>query len=31
MRNNIVELMADPLSPLFATLGLSAINNSMLD
>jgi rifampicin phosphotransferase len=29
MRNNIVELMADPLSPLFATLGLSAINNSM--
>jgi rifampicin phosphotransferase len=29
LRNNIVELMADPLSPLFATLGLSAINNSL--
>ena len=29
MRNNIVELMADPLSPLFATLGRSAINNSL--
>jgi len=29
MRNNIVELMIDPLSPLFATLGLSAINTSM--
>jgi len=29
MRNNIVELMADPLSPLFATLGLSAINVSL--
>ena len=29
MRNNIVELMADPLSPLFATLGLSAVNNSL--
>jgi phosphohistidine swiveling domain-containing protein len=29
MRNNIVELMADPLSPLFATLGLSAINTSL--
>ncbi len=28
MRNNIVELMADPLSPLFATLGRSAINDS---
>lgn len=26
MRNNIVELMADPLSPLFRTLGLSAVN-----
>jgi pyruvate,water dikinase len=29
MRNNIVELMADPLSPLFATLGLSAVNSSL--
>jgi pyruvate,water dikinase len=29
MRNNIVELMADPLSPLFATLGLGAVNVSM--
>ena len=29
MRNNIVELMADPLSPLFATLGRNAINNSL--
>ncbi|HEY5731318.1 MAG TPA: PEP/pyruvate-binding domain-containing protein [Anaerolineales bacterium] len=29
MRNNIVELMADPLSPLFATLGLEAINTSL--
>lgn len=29
MRNNIVELMADPLSPLFATLGLSTINSSL--
>jgi pyruvate,water dikinase len=29
MRNNIVELMADPLSPLFATFGLSAINTSL--
>lgn len=29
MRNNIVELMADPLSPLFATMGLQAINTSM--
>jgi pyruvate,water dikinase len=29
MRNNIVELMADPLTPLFRTLGLSAVNNSM--
>jgi phosphohistidine swiveling domain-containing protein len=29
MRNNIVELMADPLSPLFATLGLRAVNVSM--
>jgi pyruvate,water dikinase len=29
MRNNIVELMADPLTPLFETLGLSAVNASM--
>jgi pyruvate,water dikinase len=29
IRNNIVELMVDPLSPLFATLGISAINVSM--
>jgi len=29
MRNNIVELMAEPLSPLFATLGVSAINTSL--
>jgi pyruvate,water dikinase len=29
VRNNIVELMADPLSPLFATLGVSAINTSL--
>jgi phosphohistidine swiveling domain-containing protein len=29
MRNNIVELMADPLTPLFGSLGLSAINASM--
>jgi len=29
MRNNIVELMADPLTPLFNTLGRSAINTSM--
>jgi len=29
MRNNIVELMADPLSPLFATFGRQAINTSM--
>ncbi len=28
MRNNIVELMADPLTPLFRTLGLSAVNAS---
>jgi pyruvate,water dikinase len=28
LRNNIVELMADPLSPLFRTLGLSAVNES---
>jgi len=31
MRNNIVELMADPLSPLFRTFGLSAVNKSMGD
>jgi pyruvate,water dikinase len=29
VRNNIVELMADPLSPLFATLGVSAINTGL--
>ena len=29
MRNNIVELMADPLTPLFSTLGRSAINKSL--
>jgi len=29
MRNNIVELMADPLSPLFKTMGLNAVNESM--
>ncbi|MBN1873915.1 MAG: phosphoenolpyruvate synthase [Anaerolineae bacterium] len=29
MRNNIVELMADPLTPLFNTLGRAAINASM--
>jgi pyruvate,water dikinase len=29
MRNNIVELMAEPLSPLFATLGLEAVNASL--
>lgn len=29
LRNNIVELMADPLTPLFETLGLSAINTSL--
>lgn len=29
MRNNIVELMADPLTPLFGTLGRSAVNASM--
>ncbi len=28
MRNNIVELMADPLTPLFRTLGLTAVNAS---
>jgi pyruvate,water dikinase len=31
MRNNIVELMADPLSPLFRTLGLASVNKSMGD
>jgi pyruvate,water dikinase len=31
MRNNIVELMADPLTPLFGTLGLSSINKSLGD
>jgi rifampicin phosphotransferase len=29
MRNNIVELMADPLTPLFATFGRQAINTSL--
>jgi pyruvate,water dikinase len=29
MRNNIVELMIDPLSPLFKTFGLTAVNTSM--
>ena len=29
MRNNIVELMADPLSPLFRTMGLAAVNKSL--
>jgi phosphohistidine swiveling domain-containing protein len=29
MRNNIVELMADPLTPLFGSLGRAAINASM--
>jgi phosphohistidine swiveling domain-containing protein len=29
MRNNIVELMAEPLTPLFGTLGLAAVNASM--
>jgi phosphohistidine swiveling domain-containing protein len=29
MRNNIVELMADPLTPLFGTLGRSAVNTSI--
>jgi pyruvate,water dikinase len=29
MRNNIVELMADPLTPLFGTLGRAAINASL--
>ena len=29
MRNNIVELMADPLTPLFRTLGLNAVNASL--
>ncbi len=29
MRNNIVELMADPLTPLFETFGRSAINTSL--
>ncbi len=29
MRNNIVELMTDPLTPLFQTFGLDAVNTSM--
>ena len=31
MRVNIIELMAEPLSPLFAELGLEVINTSMQD
>jgi pyruvate,water dikinase len=31
MRNNIVELMTEPLSPLFRTLGLRSVNRSMGD
>ena len=31
MRVNIIELMAEPLSPLFGDLGLELINASMLD
>ncbi|MGD8491334.1 MAG: PEP/pyruvate-binding domain-containing protein, partial [Anaerolineae bacterium] len=29
IRNNIVELMAEPLTPLFRTMGLAAVNASM--
>jgi len=29
MRNNIVEMMIEPLTPLFSTLGLNAVNTSM--
>jgi phosphohistidine swiveling domain-containing protein len=29
LRNNIVEMMTEPLTPLFETLGLAAVNNSM--
>ncbi len=29
MRNNIVELMIDPLTPLFKTFGLRIVNNSL--
>ena len=29
MRNNIVEMMSAPLTPLFSTLGLAAVNSSM--
>lgn len=29
VRNNIVELMADPLTPLFGTLGRAAVNTSL--
>ena len=29
MRNNIVEMMIEPLSPLFKTLGLTCVNQSM--
>ena len=30
IRNNIVELMADPLTPLFSTIGLTAVNTSLI-
>ncbi len=30
MRNNIVELMANPLTPLFKTLGVAAVNRSLV-
>lgn len=29
MRNNIVEMMVEPLTPLFRTLGLAAVNSSL--
>jgi pyruvate,water dikinase len=29
MRNNIVEMMIEPLTPLFSTLGLNAVNTSL--
>jgi pyruvate,water dikinase len=29
IRNNIVELMAEPLTPLYGTLGLASVNTSM--
>lgn len=31
MRVNIIELMAEPLSPLFETMGLEVVNSSMRD